>query len=194
MDKKAVIDFFDLRAASWDEKAVLDSRIVNEILDFAGIGEGCKVLDVATGTGILIPYYLSRKVSECVGVDISPKMTEEAKNKFKDIPNVKILCADAEESQLGEEFDCIVIHNAFPHFVNPRRLFENLGRHLKKGGRITVAHSMSRAALVKHHSGVPESVSSVLPEARELKALMDEFFLTDIAVSDNEKYVVSGLK
>ena len=60
MDKKDVIEFFDGLAASWDAELVRSDEIIGIILDNGGIKEGVKVLDVACGTGVLIPDYLAR--------------------------------------------------------------------------------------------------------------------------------------
>ena len=103
------------------------------------------VLDVACGTGVLIPDYLERNVKKCVAVDLSERMIEVAKRKFGEYDNVEFLCADAEQYDFSELFDSIVIYNAFPHFVNRKLLFENLSKFLKTGARITVAHGIIRA-------------------------------------------------
>lgn len=192
MEKKDIISFFDSYADSWDADMIKDQQKINKILDLAEISEGKSVLDVACGTGMLIPDYISRKVRRCVGVDISGRMIDIASDKFKEYTSVSFICADAETFDFGEKFDSIVIYNAFPHFVNRDCLFENLSKHLNKNGRITVAHSMSREALVKHHSGRAAKVSSVLPEADDLAEIMSPYFAVDIKISTDEIYIVSG--
>jgi demethylmenaquinone methyltransferase/2-methoxy-6-polyprenyl-1,4-benzoquinol methylase len=194
VDKKEVIEFFDSFAESWDDDVVRIQWKIEKILDAAGVSEGKAVLDVACGTGVLIPDYINRKVSRCVGIDISTKMIDIAKRKFSEYENISLLCADAETFEFSENFDCIVIYNAFPHFVNCEALFINLAKCLNQGGRITIAHGMSREELIKHHSGRAEKISSVLPEAEELAKAMSEFFDMDIKTSTDEIYIVSGKK
>ena len=60
MQKQDVIDFFDRCAPTWDAEMIKNDEIIGKILDNAEVGEGCDVLDVACGTGVLIPYYLQR--------------------------------------------------------------------------------------------------------------------------------------
>lgn len=53
---------------------------------------------------------------------------------------------------------------------------------------------MSLEALHRHHSGRADSVSRETLTAKELNDVFSPFFEVDIAVSDDEKYVVSGKK
>lgn len=194
MNKKDVIAFFDGLAENWDAEMIKSQEKIKKILDIAEVTEGKTVLDIGCGTGVLIPDYLARSAEKCVAVDISPKMLEIAKNKFREYDNLEFLCADAEEFSFPEDFDCIVIYNAFPHFVNPTILFENLSECLEFDGRITVAHGMSRDDLIKHHSGRAQKVSSILPETEEMQNLMSPFFKVDIKISTDDIYIVSGIK
>ena len=194
MNKKEIKAFFDSLAGSWDADMIKTQWKINEILDLAEVTEGKTVLDVACGTGVLLPDYISRKVSKCVGIDISNNMIEIAKTKFSEYENVEFLCSDAEIFDFKETFDCIIIYNAFPHFVNRNLLFENLAKYLNKNGRITIAHSMSREALIKHHSGAAQRISTILPETDEMEKIMNPFFNVDIKISTDEIYIVSGKK
>ena len=81
MDKKQVAEFFDNLAEVWDIDMVKNQSKIDDILDKAEVTEGKYVLDVACGTGVLIPDYIKRKVSKCVAIDISDKMIEKAKGK-----------------------------------------------------------------------------------------------------------------
>lgn len=194
MDKKEVSAFFDSLADSWDNDMIKIQWKIDKILDVAEVTEGKKVLDVACGTGVLISDYLRRNVKKCIAVDFSERMIEIAKNKFSQYDNVELLCADAEQYEFPEKYDCVVIYNAFPHFADRKQLFENLSKCLENGGRITVAHGMSREALIKHHSGSAEKVSTVLPEGEELAEIMKPCFDTDTIISTDEIYIVSGIK
>ena len=194
MDKKAVAAFFDSLADSWDDDMIKIQWKIDKILDVAEVTEGKTVLDVACGTGVLIPDYLKRNVEKCVAVDISERMIEIAKIKFSQNDNIELLCADAEQYEFSEKFDCIVIYNAFPHFADREQLFKNLSKCLKNGGRITIAHGMSREALIKHHSGSAEKISTILPEAENLAEIMKVYFNTDTIISTDEIYIVSGNK
>ena len=82
---KNVREFFDARAALWDEKMVINEEAIRIILDKAGVEKGKDILDVACGTGVMIPFYLQRDVSSIDGIDISPEMVKIAKEKFPEV-------------------------------------------------------------------------------------------------------------
>ena len=190
MDKNQVIRFFDDMALCWDDNQVRSEEIISFILDKGGISEGQKVLDVACGTGVLFPDYISRK-AEVTGVDISSEMLQIAKKKF---PDIELICADAEEYAFTKAYDAVMIYNAFPHFPQPEKLIKNLSEALKKGGRITVAHGISEKELEKCHATVAKSVSLPLPSKEKLSEMMSEFCDVDIMISDERMYMVSGVK
>jgi len=193
LKKASVIEFFDHLAPTWDAHEVRNESRLNRILDYADIRAGVSVLDVACGTGVLIPDYLERDVAHVTGVDVSPAMIACAKAKFTS-PRVTLLAADMEETNFSVPFDRCVVYNAFPHFPSPERLIRHLSRQLAPGGRLTIAHGMSRAAINRHHSGSASKVSIGLIPERELADILQECFAVDVVISSDEIYVVSGRK
>ena len=191
INKNDVIKFFDMCAADWDAEMIRDDDIINTILDNAGVKEGCRVLDVACGTGVLIPDYLKRNVESVMAVDISPEMIRIAERKFQQ-PNVRFLCGDAMAADIGDGYDAIVIYNAFPHFTEPEKLIEVLSGKLKKGGRLTVAHGMSRERIDAHHKGSASKVSNGLMEAEKLADIFNRYVNTIQVISDDKMYQVVG--
>ncbi len=191
--KEDVVEFFDKMASSWDAGQILDDDKLNLILDYAGAREGVSVLDVACGTGVLVPYYLERNVGKITGVDLSAEMIKLAKQKFSE-PNVEFFCADIEEIELGGDYDMCMVFNAFPHFINPANLIATLADKLKVGGRLTVAHSMSKKQLDSHHSGPARKVSVGLMSEDDLEKLFQGFFNVDVKISNEKMYIVSGVK
>ena len=55
IETKDVIAFFDRLAGCWDKSIIRNDDVINKILDNAGAREGKYILDVASGTGVLIP-------------------------------------------------------------------------------------------------------------------------------------------
>ena len=191
--KEDVIAFFDMLAPSWDADQIRDMDKINAILDYAGVKEGVDVLDVACGTGVLIPDYLDRNVNKVTAVDISSEMIKIAKQKFQD-NRVAFFCSDIEEIRLPDVYDTCMLYNAFPHFVNPASLIQCLANKLKMGGRLTIAHSMSRKQLDSHHAGPARKVSKGLMHEDDLAKLFAAFFEVDVKISNERMYVVSGYK
>ncbi len=192
MERSDVIAFFDTLAPTWDAALVRSDRIIHTILDRGGISSGKRVLDVACGTGVLFPDYLARDVASVVGVDISPVMAHIAAEKYDDA-RIQVRCADVQELTFPEGFDCVMIYNAFPHFPDPVGLLSHLAGCMAPGGRLTVAHGMSRARIDTHHHGSASKVSMGLMAEDQLAALMGQWYKVDTVISDEEKYIVSGV-
>lgn len=193
MKKSDIIEFFDSCAPEWDAELIRHEDVISKILDNGGIRAGIDVLDVACGTGVLIADYLSRGVLSVTGIDISPEMIKIARSKFTQ-GNVTLLCGDVETQSFDKKFDCIMVYNAFPHFPEPERLLEALTRNLKSGGRLSIAHGMSRAMINSHHEGKASSVSRGLLSETELAEIMSAYYTVDVIISDDRMYQVSGVK
>ena len=191
MEKKDIAEFFDRCAPWWDDDMIRNEILITTILDNAGIKDGMDVLDVACGTGVLFPDYLQRGVESVTGIDISPEMAKIAAQKF---PEVRVICGDVEEAQFDRQFDAVMVYNAFPHFPDPARLIEALARVVKPGGRLSVAHSMSREKLQQHHNGRASKVSIDLIHEKELASLFAPFFDVDVIISNDRMYQVAGTR
>ena len=189
MNKKNISEFFDRCAPWWDDDMIRNEELITAILNNGGIREGVHVLDVACGTGVLFPDYLKR--GACVtGIDLSPEMVKIATAKF---PEVTVLCGDVEETQFDRQFDCIMVYNAFPHFPDPERLIEVLAGLVKPGGKLSVAHGMSCAALTDHHKRA-SAVSIDLLHEKELAAIFSHWFDVDVVISTDQMYQVCGVR
>ena len=191
MEKKDIADFFDRCAPWWDADMIRNEVIITTILDNAGIRGGMDVLDVACGTGVLFPDYLKRGVSSLTGIDISPEMAKLAAAKF---PEATVICGDVEETTFDKTFDAIMVYNAFPHFPDPEKLIRVLAGLVKPGGRLSVAHGMSRQQLLQHHAGRASRVSIDLLHEKELAALFAPYFDVDVVISNDRMYQVAGTR
>ena len=191
MNKNDVIRFFNRLAPQWDADMIRSDRKIGLILDHAGVQEGKHILDVACGTGVLIPDYLSRNVASVTAIDIAPEMARICKEKFPQ-ENVTVICGDVEEQEFGRKFDCIMIYNAFPHFPEPERLLRTLSGLLAPGGTLTVAHGMSRHDIDHHHEGTASKVSIGLMHEDALAAMMRKYLTLTVKISNEEMYQVTG--
>lgn len=129
MKQQDVIEFFDQAAAGWDAQLRRNEPVIARILDNAGVRSGVRVLDVACGTGVLIPDYLQRGAAQVTAIDISPEMARIAREKFPQ-ENVTVLCGDAEQA----------------HFPAPVRLHCDLQRVSAFSGAGAAAGASGRAA------------------------------------------------
>ena len=191
MDKRKIADFFDRCAPWWDDDMVRNEVVITTILDNAGIDSGIHVLDVACGTGVLFPDYFKRGVEAVTGIDISPEMAKIAQSKF---PEATVICGDIEDHAFDRKFDAIIVYNAFPHFPDPEALIRVLAELVEPGGRLYIAHGMSRAQLRQHHAGRASEVSIDLLHEKELAALLAPYFDVDVVISNHRMYQVAGTR
>jgi demethylmenaquinone methyltransferase/2-methoxy-6-polyprenyl-1,4-benzoquinol methylase len=193
IDKLDVKNFFDRCAPFWDANMVRHEDRITAILDNAGVLPGTDILDVACGTGVLFPDYIARQVASITAIDLSPEMVKIAASKYPP-EQVTVICGDVEETQFDRQFDVVMVYNAFPHFPDAAKLIEALAAVTKPGGRLSVAHSMSRAQLDHHHSGSAHPVSNGLMHEDDLAALFAPFFDVDVKISNDQMYQVSGVR
>ena len=195
MNKQDVIDFFDRLAPTWDEGMIHDDRKISAILKNAGVTEGVSVLDVACGTGVLIPDYFKAGAGHVTAVDFSSEMIKTARPKFTDEINsgrLELVCTDVEDYSPGTRFDCILVYNAFPHFPDGDRLIAHLASLLLPGGTLSVAHGMSRDAINAHHRGRAKAVSVGLMSETELAEIFSKYLKVTTVISNSEMYQVAG--
>ena len=196
IDKRDVQAFFDQLAPNWDADMVRNEAVIARILDNAEVCEGCTVLDVACGTGVLFGDYVKRGAAQVTAVDLSPEMAARAAEKAAGT-QITVLCGDVETDpavRASTPYDVVMVYNAFPHFPDPARLIARLAGLMTPGGRLSVAHGMSRAAIDGHHSGAAHRVSNGLMHEDELRALLAPYCDVDVCVSDARMYQVAGTK
>ena len=189
-------DHFNAVAHVWDQKCKHDPQKIIRILEMIGIGKDQKILDVGTGTGVLIPYLVDRIGSDgfIKAVDVSDQMIEFAKSKYV-FSNVEFHCEDAiDYGSFTEEFDHIICFSMFPHFKNQKSAVEKLSNRLKPGGRLTIAHSQSRDAINRLHLKEGEVVKKDrLPEMDIIKSyLVDSNMRVVVEVDHDDLFVVTG--
>lgn len=182
--------FFDERAAHWDITNHVNPDKINFLLEKLNITPEDHILDVGTGTGILIPYLEKRSPKGSIlGVDISPEMILEARKKFAMKENVHFQIMDIETSHLGDKFDKIILFSVFPHIEKKSNTITRLMQHLTPGGKLMIAHDQSREFLNKLHTGKDDRLqTSLLLSAENQKRRFEEIGLHVSEAFENDQY------
>lgn len=186
-------DFFDRLAHRWDDMAHAPEEKIDAILTRAGVPRGGHVLDVACGTGILFPALLRRSPVLLRAIDLSPGMVAQARLKYAGA-GVEISAEDFYTfRQRG--FDCMVVYNAYPHFLDKALFASQALRCLNTGGRLVIAHGCGRRALnTRHHTGPAQAVSTPLLSCSEEALRLGYHFAFDVMVDEEDRYILSGVK
>lgn len=190
-----VARFFDERADTWDASShVGKSRAQGAVVSLVGVKPGDRVLDLGCGTGVMVPYYIEAGAGSVLGVDLSEKMVENARKNFADDPAVDFVASDALELDETNQFDEVVIYNAYPHFVDKSALAKKVHRLLKPGGRFAVAHGSGKDEINSHHQAHAAGVSSGLGPVREESAVWEGLFQLESLVDTPGFYAFSGVR
>lgn len=190
-----VASYFDERAESWLAMEEHTKSLVQPaVAIMAGVGEGSRVLDLGCGLGVMMPVYRQLGAARVLGVDVSGKMIELARERWAGEPWIGFLAADAAELDIDERFDAVVIYNAYPHFMNRPALVGTCHRLLAGNGRFVVAHGTGKDDINSHHEAVAAGVSLGLASAREESAAWEGMFEIDALVDTPGFYAFSGKK
>ena len=116
--------------------------------------KGLKILDLGCGSGEECVEYIKMGAKAVVGVDISEKMLEVAKEKNSD-PAITYLCMPMEDiGSIEGEFDLAVSSLALHYIEDFKGVVKNVGRLLKKGGEFIFSQEHP---MVTCHSGTAGS-------------------------------------
>lgn len=129
-----------------------------------------KVLDVGTGTGILIHYVLKYRPAEIHACDLAENMLERVKHKF---PGVLTHLGDISDLGLPDNsLDIAFINGCFSNIIDKPKSLRNLYRLLRREGRLVISHPLGREFIVELKRSTPFHLD-LLPDEGEAKALLE---------------------
>lgn len=192
-------EYFDQKADLWDSLISTETKErLRLFVEELAISHGSQVLDVGTGTGVLLPY-LVRAVGpqgRVVALDLAPRMLARARRKVTG-RNVEFVEADVAAIPLpNESFDEVICNSAFPHFPEKIRASCEMARVLKPGGRLVIFHPESREAINQLHRSLGGVVANdLLPDEATMRTILAAAGLEVIKIEDTpHRYLVVGRK
>ncbi len=189
--------YFNQKAASWDETvAEKDTAKLERMAKRLDIKPGSTVLDVGTGTGVFIHFFMSEigRGGRIIALDFAEKMLRRARAKGFN-GNIDYLCADVTNIPLRNEiFDIIVCYSSFPHFQNKPRALAEMNRVIKRGGRLLICHTSSRARVNEIHRQIPAVENDIIPDKGEMQNILLRAGFIEIKTDDSGGYLASARK
>ncbi len=184
MDKRR--NFFDHHAETWDRDLQYEAKRLKliEVVKAFELSPGDSLLDVGTGTGILLPF-----IKEAIGprgilfaMDFSFRMLEQAKLRPGIEKNIINASVEAIPFQ-SDRFDRVTCFSAFPHFPNKLRALSEMVRVLRRGGKLFIAHLHSIEEINQLHKHIGGPVSNdFLPSPDEFRRLLIESGLDEVSI------------
>jgi demethylmenaquinone methyltransferase/2-methoxy-6-polyprenyl-1,4-benzoquinol methylase len=116
-----------------------DPRWRSAMVDELGLRGGERILDVATGTGLVAAEMRARADLSIVAVDQSPAMLAGARARFAAVPGSHVELVQAEAERLpfpDESFDAVSFTYLLRYVDDPPATMRELARVLRPGGTI----------------------------------------------------------
>lgn len=188
------IDFFDTLAPTWDENEILSTpERIRSILGKLEISNGMDILDLGTGTGVLVPYLseMVGKEGHVTAIDLSEGMLSLARKKYGNLKNVEFLKIDFEEEQIPGKYEVAMLYSVYPHLHAPADTMEWLFKmNMKPDGVIVIAFPSDEVFINNiHHERKADH--DHLPPAHTLAEMINNWgFKATVLAATPEEYIV----
>jgi SAM-dependent methyltransferase len=162
------------------------------IVKTAGILKGDVVLDVGTGTGILIPLIQTYAPGHVLACDLSAEMLKQLKKNYA---GVATIMADVRDLTLPDKhIDVVLINACYPNIADKPGAFANISRMMKPGGRMIISHPLGKAFIDSLREGSLFPLDD-FPEKGEADVLLAPYGFHILAfVDEPELYILLAVK
>lgn len=129
------------------------------------------ILDIGTGTGVLIPFILKHHPSRVLACDLSGEMLKRARRRFGD--HVVTLQTDVVDISLDHgPFGVVFCNAVFGNVHDQRETLETISSLLGPMGRLVISHPMGSGFVRRLKEGSPQYHLKELPNEKQLQELL----------------------
>jgi ubiquinone/menaquinone biosynthesis C-methylase UbiE len=169
-------------------------------LDFLNIAQGENILDLGCGRGndTIQAAMLTGIEGKAVGLDITQAMIDAAHANAEGIgvSNTWFIKGDIENIPFDEAvFDAVISNCAINHAKSKKKVYSEIFRVLKKGGRFVISDAVSKNSLPEEIKNDTEAwaqcFGGAVTEEEYLAAIMSSGF-TNIEIFNRREYIKNG--
>jgi ubiquinone/menaquinone biosynthesis C-methylase UbiE len=152
------------------------------------ISEGATVLDVGSGTGIMVPLIRRYEPARIYACDLSSAMLGQLSRNY---PYVETILADVRDLDLPDGgLDAVFVNACYPNIVDKETAFTNVSRMLGPGGRLVISHPLGKAFIGVIRKSTPFPLDD-FPERADAENLLRAFgFAIKDFVDEPEFYLL----
>ncbi|HJX23230.1 MAG TPA: methyltransferase domain-containing protein [Candidatus Bathyarchaeia archaeon] len=171
-------EYFNGLATNWDGLYMSPDLhdFLRTFVPRFGLKPGQRILDLGTGTGVLIPHLFTAvgPSGAIIAVDFAENMAATFKSKYSRLEKTAILLGDAEQLGFREKsFDAVTCLGLIPHLQNREKALREINRVLTPYGKLVIAHALSSAEIRMHHREAGTAVAGDdLPKETEMRKLL----------------------
>jgi ubiquinone/menaquinone biosynthesis C-methylase UbiE len=119
------------------------------------IVEGATVLDVGSGTGIMVPLIRKYEPARIYACDLSSAMLGQLSKNYS---YAETILGDVRDLGLPDgSLDVVFVNACYPNIVDKVTAFSNISRMLRPGGRLVISHPLGKSfiGVIKKNTPFP---------------------------------------
>jgi ubiquinone/menaquinone biosynthesis C-methylase UbiE len=192
-------EYFNQLATRWDSMTSEETKVrLPSLINALNIKHGETILDIGSGTGILLPllHKATNGESKIVSLDIAEEMLKQAKNNGHN-GDVGYVHADASAIPFPDNtFDLVICYSCFPHFSDKLKVLVEIARVLRQGGRLAICHTASRQEINELHHSIGGVVKhDTIPDEVAMREMLEASGLKPIEIVDEKhRYLATASK
>jgi ubiquinone/menaquinone biosynthesis C-methylase UbiE len=182
----AEIKYNSTAAGGYDQGfARVSMHFIPYLLRAGRVAVGQRVLDIATGTGLIANAALGAVGPDghVTAADLSPDMVDQARRRLGEASNVAVRVEDGQALSFPDgSFDTVLCSLGLMFFPDPASGIGEFRRVLRRGGRAAVSVNTvpERSYNTRIHVMIARHVPSLAPAAARLFSLGDETRLRNL--------------
>ncbi len=189
--------FFNGLAGAWDGLKHPGADKFRRVAEEAELRGPQTILDVGSGTGIMIPFLLEKDPAQTrtiYAIDYAQEMVNAMRNK--NFPqNVVIKKADIHKTPFADNsFERVIANSCFPHFRSKTAALKEIFRILKHEGIFILAHPDGKKWVNERHKKHAAVEKDILPEARILCQKIERIGFKCLKTADEEGFYLIKAK